>query len=117
MIQRVIVMNKNLLATASQEPKMRRFVYTSSSEAAVYSSFLEQDASQPIRVTANTWNEKGVERVSREPSFPTPKAGFDLYAASKTLGEQAIWQWVKEHQPVFVVNTGIFKAIVFRSSR
>ncbi|KAJ5578223.1 uncharacterized protein N7459_007187 [Penicillium hispanicum] len=104
-IDSVIDMNRNLLITAAQEPTVKRFVYTSSSEAAVYSSFLEHDEMNSTLITANTWNEKAVERVRGGMLPPTPKGGFDVYAASKTLGEQATWQWVRECQPGFVVNT------------
>lgn len=115
-IESVININQNLLITAAQEPTVKRFVYTSSSEAAVFSSFLEHDETKPAKITACTWNDKAIERVQDATSPPTPKAGFDVYAASKTLGEQAIWQWVNESQPSFVVNTGKISADSFFST-
>lgn len=108
MIERVVDMNRNILVTASMEPTVKRFVYTSSSEAAVFSSFLEHDKIQPMQITSETWNEIAINRVRGGTSSGTPKEGFDVYAASKTLGEQAIWDWVKKFQPGFKVNTGNF---------
>lgn len=43
-------MNWNPLNTASQEPAVKRLVYNSSSEAAVFSSSLERDEKQPARI-------------------------------------------------------------------
>lgn len=106
MIEKVIAMNRNLLITASKEPTVKRFVYTSSSEAAVFSSFLEHDEKNRTKITSDTWNDIAVERVRHQMSPATPKSGFDVYAASKALGEQAIWDWVKIFKPDFVVNTG-----------
>lgn len=111
MIERVISMNQNLLITASQEPTVKQFVYTSSSEAAVFSSFLEHDEKQPARIISKTWNEIAIERIQGRTSSVTPKEGFDVYAASKTLGEQAIWDWVKNSQPRFKVNTGKIRVL------
>lgn len=110
LISKVIKMNRNLLTTASQESTVKRFVYTSSSEAAIYSSFLEHEQHKKTHVTVDTWNEDTIQRVSRMVPM-TPKAGFDIYAASKTLGERAIWEWVKEFKPQFMVNTGMSKVI------
>lgn len=106
MIDSVIDMNRNILTTASQEPTVQRFVYTSSSETAVFSSFLEHDETQPARITTKTWNEIAIERIQGRTCSVTPKEAFDVYAASKTLGEQAIWDWIKDVQPRFKVNTG-----------
>lgn len=105
-IASVVNTNRNLLAAAAREPSINRFVYTSSSEAATFSSFLEHQEGKNTHITADTWNEEAVSR-SQGAESAGPKAGFDAYAASKTLGEQAIWKWVEENKPPFVVNTGL----------
>ncbi|RDW78933.1 aldehyde reductase II [Aspergillus mulundensis] len=110
LISSVVSANRNLLASASRERTVRRFVYTSSSEAATFSSLHEHKHSK-TRVGVDTWNEEVLRRI-REPS---PKAGFDTYAASKTLGEQAVWEWAEEQKPGFVVNT-VLPSVCFGAS-
>ncbi|KAL2857312.1 NAD(P)-binding protein [Aspergillus pseudoustus] len=101
----VIETNRNLLISAAKEPTVKRFVYTSSSEAAAFTSFHEHDESQVSHITVNTWNDEAVRRSQGNGTAMGPKNGFDMYAASKTLGEQALFEWVEENSPGFVVNT------------
>lgn len=105
LISQVVDTNRNILTSAAGEKTIRRFVYTSSSEAAVFTSSHEHGSSERANITVDTWNDEALRRI-KEDSIPGPKGGFDLYAASKTLGEQAIWKWVEEYRPGFVVNTG-----------
>ncbi|PLB54788.1 NAD(P)-binding protein [Aspergillus steynii IBT 23096] len=114
LIASVVATNENLLASAAAEPTVRRFVYTSSSEAATFSSFLDHQDGRDAHITANTWNEEAVRRYQHD-GAEGPKAGFDMYAASKTLGEQAVWKWVEENRPGFVVNT-VLPSVVFGAS-
>ncbi|OJJ05814.1 hypothetical protein ASPVEDRAFT_895034 [Aspergillus versicolor CBS 583.65] len=114
LISQVVDTNRNLLASAAGETTIKRFVYTSSSEAAVFTSSHEHRSTERTNITIDTWNEEALRRI-KEGSTQGPKGGFDMYAASKTLGEQAIWQWVDEHRPGFVVNT-VLPSVCFGSS-
>lgn len=101
--------NRNLLVSAAREDTIKRFVYTSSSEAATFSSFLEHQAGPSMPISVDTWNEEAIRRS--QTNAIGPKGGFDMYAASKTLGEQEIWKWAEENRPGFVINTGRSKAL------
>ena len=100
-ISSVVDMNCNVLETAAKETSVKRFVYTSSSESAVYTS-VDQPGESPV--TSRSWNELAITRAQ---GVSSPSRGFDVYAASKTRGEQTIWTWIREHKPGFVANTGM----------
>lgn len=107
LISQVVDTNQNLLTSAAGERTIKRFMYTSSSEAAVFTSSHEHRSTERTNITIDTWNEEALRRIKQN-STQGPKGGFDMYAASKTLGEQAIWKWAEEHRPGFVVNTGMY---------
>lgn len=109
LITGVISTNRNLLVSAAREDTIKRFVYTSSSEAATFSSFLEHPAGPSMPISVDTWNEEAIRRS--QTNTMGPKGGFDMYAASKTRGEQEIWKWAEENRPRFVINTGRSKAL------
>jgi nucleoside-diphosphate-sugar epimerase len=85
-----------IMAAAIKEPKIKSFVYTSSSTAA-----LMPQPDTRIVIRKDTWDEAVLETV-RSQDKPSP---FDLYGASKTEAEKAIWNAVKEHKPSFQVAT------------
>ena len=83
---------------------MKRFVFTSSSAAAVSSTI----GAPGIKVTEETWNEDAVKEAWAEPPY-TPERAAPVYSASKTQAEQEVWKYHTEHQnerPDLVVNTG-----------
>lgn len=43
--------------------------------------------------------------VASYPSTSEPSRSWAVYGASKTQGEQAVWEYAKEHNPHFTVNT------------
>jgi len=86
----------NVLKSASTEPKIKSFVYTSSSTAA-----LTPVPDTKIKVTKDTWNDDAVEMAKNDPNVD----GYTVYAASKTEGERAIWSAVKQTNPPFQVAT------------
>ncbi|GKZ20832.1 hypothetical protein AbraIFM66951_004099 [Aspergillus brasiliensis] len=114
LITGVIDTNRNLLVSAAREDTIMRFVYTSSSEAATFSSFLEHQAGPSTQICVDTWNEEAIRR-SQTNAAMSPKEGFDMYAASKTLGEQALWKWAEENRPGFVINT-VLPSVCFGAS-
>lgn len=94
----------NALQAAYATPSAKRFVFCSSSTAAVL-SVVDRPG---IRVDAGTWNEDAVKEAWADPPY-TPDRAHAVYSASKTLAEQAVWRYYEEHvaaRPDFVVNTG-----------
>lgn len=96
-------LDHNILASAAAEPSVKRFVYTSSCQAANTMGLDDLDGKTVI--TSETWNETAIQRAKMG-SPEEWRRGFDIYSASKALGEQGVWEWVKEHKPGFVANTG-----------
>jgi nucleoside-diphosphate-sugar epimerase len=99
-IPQVIALNINLMKAAANEPSVRRFVFTSSSHAAI-----ERRPNVEYEVTENSWNESVVKAAWKH-SPDDPKQGFYVYGASKAQGEQAVWKWFRENQPDFDLNVG-----------
>jgi nucleoside-diphosphate-sugar epimerase len=98
----------NALKAAYAEPSVKRFVQCSSSSAAVQGIPI---GASPITTTKDSYNEAAVALAWKEPY--SPERGGDVYAASKTQQEQAIWKYHKEHQaerPDLIVNTGEYMA-------
>ena len=87
-----------LLEAASSEPSVKRFVYTSSSTAATIPK-----PGKKFRIDKDTWNTESVKEAWAPPPYEESRA-FPVYAASKTQAEEAVWKFVKEHNPKFVVN-------------
>ncbi|KAL1847265.1 hypothetical protein Daus18300_014000 [Diaporthe australafricana] len=87
------------LQAAKKEGKgMKRFVYTSSSTAAILPK-----PGEAFTVTAESWNDEAVEMAWAEKTGE--KDAFVVYAASKTESEKAVWKWAREHEHEFVINT------------
>ena len=85
----------NALRTASKEPAMKRFVYTSSSFAATLPK-----PKKRFTISADTFNDESVERACQ----PDPD-GETIYSASKVDAERAIYKWIDDHESSLVVNT------------
>lgn len=95
----------NALKSAYAEPSVKRFVFTSSSSAAVLSS----PGTPGILVTKDTWNEDAIKEAWAEPPYG-PERSFAVYAASKSQAEKEVWKFHKENQykrPDLAVNTGM----------
>lgn len=86
----------SVLKSASKEPGIKSFVYTSSSTAA-----LLPEPNKRIEVTKDTWDTAAVQTAWETPE---PDA-FTVYGASKTEAERAVWQIAKDVQPTFQVAT------------
>jgi nucleoside-diphosphate-sugar epimerase len=84
----------NVFKSATREPKVKSFVYTSSSTACMLPV-----ANTKFNVTKDTFNEKAIEAAYKPD--PTP---FEVYAASKTIAEKALWDAVKKTSPTFQVS-------------
>ncbi|KAF5573254.1 aldehyde reductase [Fusarium pseudocircinatum] len=93
----------NALKAAYKEASVKRFVFTSSSTAAVGAS-LDQPG---VLVTEDTWNQDAIAEAWAEPPYG-PDRIWAVYAASKAQAEQEVWRFHCEnrHQrPDFVVNS------------
>ncbi|KIH93809.1 cinnamoyl-CoA reductase [Sporothrix brasiliensis 5110] len=91
---------RNILNAAAKNPQIQRFVLTSSSSAAIIPKANVKGAV----IDQSTYND---EAVAAAWSNETPEVskGYAVYAAAKTEGERAAWEWNKDTNPGFVLNT------------
>ncbi|UPL02618.1 hypothetical protein LCI18_013552 [Fusarium solani-melongenae] len=106
----------SILRSAKKEPKIKRFVFTSSSQAATLPR-----PGKKFKINKNSWNNDIEQWVNPSPPF-LPENGVLVYAASKTKAEHAVWEFVKNERPNFIVNTilpsfNIGRAIVSSGAR
>ncbi|KAJ5682091.1 NAD dependent epimerase/dehydratase [Penicillium maclennaniae] len=90
---------ENVLEAASRHSSIKRFVLTSSSSAVL----IPVPNKEGVQVDEGTWNEAAV-KAAFDPSVKSSNKPYVVYAASKTLGEQAAWKWIEQHNPRFVFN-------------
>ncbi|KAI1868186.1 hypothetical protein JX265_007009 [Neoarthrinium moseri] len=89
----------SILRSAAKEPRVHRFVFTSSSTATSLPT-----PGKHFKIDSNTWNTEIDGFVDFPPPYK-PEYAFNVYAASKTKAEEAIWDFRKEHNPKFVINS------------
>ncbi len=90
----------NALNAAKKEPSVRQFVYTSTVVAAAMIPMLET----PMHVGEDSWNDDVVP-MAWAPGPYDASRGMVTYAASKVEAERALWRFVEEEKPGFVVNS------------
>lgn len=91
----------SILKAAQRSGTCRRFVYTSSASAVCI-----PPPNTPMRLDASMWNDVSVAKARSYTQAPfPPDAFYHVYAASKTLAEQAVWEFVADEKPSFTVNT------------
>jgi hypothetical protein len=89
----------NALKACAKTPSVKRFVNTSSSVAVTLPKVgLDHD----FLVDESTYNDEAVELAKVN---ETRKKGFLVYAAMKSETEKAMWAWMKENKPGFVLNS------------
>lgn len=88
----------SILQSAIKEPSVKRFVLTSSSTA----TSLPKPGVK-FKIDKNTWNTEVEDYVDFPPPY-LPENATKVYAASKTKAEQAVWKFVRDERPRFVVN-------------
>jgi nucleoside-diphosphate-sugar epimerase len=88
-----------LLRTAAREPSIKRFIFTSSI-GAVYSP----KGGVPVTLTKDSWNDAALEAAWAPPPYDAQR-GPKVYAASKVEVERAMFKFVEEERPGFIVNT------------
>ncbi|KAG7286016.1 hypothetical protein NEMBOFW57_008313 [Staphylotrichum longicolle] len=88
----------SILRSALREPKIRRFVFTSSSTATSLPT-----PGKKFKIDKNSWNTEVDAFVDFPPPYK-PENAFKVYAASKTKAELAVWDFMKTYKPNFVIN-------------
>ncbi|EWZ43405.1 uncharacterized protein FOBCDRAFT_197918 [Fusarium oxysporum Fo47] len=91
----------NALRASNKQPSVQRFIFTSSSVAAV----LPRPEVEGIVVTEDTWNDEAVMAAHDSPSLAQ---WYVAYAATKTEAERAVWDFFHKDQSRrsdLVVNT------------
>ncbi|EXK27037.1 hypothetical protein FOMG_16475 [Fusarium oxysporum f. sp. melonis 26406] len=100
----------NTLKAAYKEASVKRFVFTSSSTAAVGAS-----PGQPgVLVTEDTWNQDAIAEAWAEPPYG-PDRIWAVYAASKAQSEQEVWRFHREncHQRPDIAISSVLPAFNF----
>ncbi|KAF2160923.1 hypothetical protein M409DRAFT_28531 [Zasmidium cellare ATCC 36951] len=80
---------RNALTAASSVPSVQRFVYTSSSIAAV-----KPTPNKQFQVDSNSWNEEDLKLAWAPPPYE-PSRAFSVYGASKVASERLAWDFTK----------------------
>lgn len=88
----------SVLKSAAKEKSVKRFVYTSSSTAATLPK-----PGQKFKIDKDLWDDQAVEIAWAPPPYTAERA-YPVYGASKTEAERAVWKFVQEQKPAFVVN-------------
>ena len=89
----------NALKACAKTPSITRFVNTSTSFAATLPKpCLESD----FLIGKNTYNDEALEQAKTD---ETRKKGILIYAAMKSETEKAMWKWMAENKPGFVMNS------------
>ena len=65
-----------------------------------------------LKISVDTWDEEAATKAWTPPPY-TIERSPRVYAAGKIASEQAVWKFVKENNPAFVVNA-ILPNINFR---
>lgn len=89
----------NAATSAAKQTSVKRFVFTSSSTA-----IAAPKPNVEFTISTANWNDEQVEAAWKPPPYEAERA-WATYGASKTQAEQAMWKFVKEHKPGFVLNT------------
>ncbi|KAK5726152.1 hypothetical protein LTR17_012967 [Elasticomyces elasticus] len=96
----VLAATEAVLEAASRVKSVKRVVLTSSSAAAV----IPQPGKGKHVLKQDTWNDASIQAAWDE-STSAEIRGFMIYAASKTEGERAAFNWVKKNNPGFILNS------------
>ena len=86
------------LLEAAKKNKVKRFVFTSSNQAALNRTFNKE-----FIIDKGWWNEDAVKAAWRPPPYEQDRM-WDVYSALKTQSEQELWKFGKEENS-FVINS------------
>ncbi len=93
----------NILEAALANPTVKRAVFTSSTGTAA-----NPRPGVKFHIGRGTWNEAAIDLVRTTPPEKQAEMGFDwkmqVYRVAKVETERAIWSFVEQRKPAFVVN-------------
>jgi nucleoside-diphosphate-sugar epimerase len=89
----------NCLRQAAKQSSVVRFVMTSS-----YGAAFNTIPDPSVVLNASAWNDMAVKMAWAPPPYDASRIG-PVYKASKVEQEKALWKFVEEEKPPFVVNT------------
>lgn len=81
---------------------MRRFVYTSSTNAA----YNNPGPNKPYRINADLWNDDAIKAAWAPPPYERDRS-INVYGASKAQAEQAMFKFAKQDSSKIAVNSVI----------
>jgi hypothetical protein len=84
----------NALKACAKTPSIERFVLTSSSLAATFPK-----PSVESSIDEKSYNDEAMEVLRKESN----QKGLYIYAVMKTEIEKAMWKWMEENKPEFVL--------------
>ncbi|CAO1626257.1 unnamed protein product [Sympodiomycopsis kandeliae] len=87
---------ESILQAAKKTPSIKRAVFTSSSTAL---GDPNRNGKEVQYLNRDSWNEEAVKKAQSK-----ERNSHYVYAASKVLTEQYVWNFVKRNSPHFVVN-------------
>jgi nucleoside-diphosphate-sugar epimerase len=90
---------KAILQEARSTSTIKRFVYTSSSNAAT-----KPLVSEPRHINSTSWNNEILDEAWAPPPYKADRA-YAVYAASKVACERAAWDFMRDQHPSFTFNT------------
>jgi len=98
--QHVIDGAVNILESAARHPEVRRVVYTSSTAAMAM-----PEPVPDIVVAQDAWNTKAVMKAEANVFENDWDRMVTMYYAEKTLAEKACFEWTKQNEPGFTLNS------------
>ncbi|KAE9363654.1 NAD(P)-binding protein [Stipitochalara longipes BDJ] len=90
--------NKVIPEVLAGEPSVKRFVFTSSS-----TTITAPIPNKEFVIDENGWNEVDIKAAWAPPPYNNDRK-WAVYGSSKMEAERALWKFVKERKPQFVVN-------------
>lgn len=99
-IPKTVAIATLLLKAAKRSSACQRFVFTSSASAAAIPT-----PDTPCKIDKTSWNDESIETAWASKAPYKPDGFYHVYAASKAEAEKAVWKFVEEEKPNFVVNT------------
>lgn len=88
----------SVLRAAAAEPSVKRVIFTSSAGAAMMPI-----AGASGHIGRDSWNDAAVQAAWAPPPYEASR-GMLTYMASKVEAEKAVWKFVQEEKPNFVLN-------------
>ncbi|KAH7129560.1 hypothetical protein B0J13DRAFT_453363 [Dactylonectria estremocensis] len=86
--------------SAAREPSIKRFVFTSTFWAAAMPTPGVTDTITNL----DTWNQMALQAAWAPPPYEADRA-IPVYCASKVEAEKAVWKFVQDEKPSWVVNS------------